>query len=393
MVDYDVFLSYKSEDHVCAKRIYDFLSLHGYAVFFAEPELKKNGNSIYGNIIDDALEASEHFILFATQKEFITSSYVENEWRTFVEEKRSGRKKGNIITILDGIEISALPIALRKFQSFQLDKYDEILDFLPKKTRSADLETFTQKINYILSEERLTEKIYADFREEYSTTCSNGLIAQIKSTIEGIINDVETNGRQLKKSEFVSLFQELTKEYLNNTETYSYNLAREIIIKHCEEASAGVGGILFKLFYSGSDPKLQRDKFKIFGSLDIMYPSMALIDDQTSFESFYTKDQLEKILKLIITPAFTVILPFILPYILLMPFMLLLRTITMLDENISLSQIKETYKKYDTDPQEFKAEIAKIIDANDQIKLHIHEVIKSFCNSCKTALVKMGISL
>jgi hypothetical protein len=65
MVDYDVFLSYKSEDHVCAKRIYDFLSLHGYAVFFAESELKKNGNSIYGKIIDDALEASEHFILFA----------------------------------------------------------------------------------------------------------------------------------------------------------------------------------------------------------------------------------------------------------------------------------------------------------------------------------------
>lgn len=222
MVDYDVYLSYKSEDHVCAKRIYDFLSLHGYAVFFAEPELKKNGNSIYGKIIDDALEASEHFTLFATQKEFITSPYVENEWRTFVEEKRSGRKEGNIITILDGIEISALPIALRKFQSFQLDKCDEILDFLPKKTRSAALETFTQKINYILSEERLTERIYADFREECSTTCSNGLIAQIKSTIEGIINDVETNGRQLKKSEFVSLFQELTKEYLNHTETYSY---------------------------------------------------------------------------------------------------------------------------------------------------------------------------
>jgi hypothetical protein len=370
-VDYDIFLSHKSEDHVCAKRIYDFLSLHGYAVFFAEPELKKNGNSIYGKIIDDALEASEHFILFATQKEFITSSYVENEWRTFVEEKRSGRKGGNIITILDGIEISALPIALRQFQSFQLDKYDEILDFLPKKTRSAALETFTQKINYILSEERLSEKIYADFREECSTTCSNGLIAQIKSTIKGIINDVETNGRQLKKSEFVSLFQELPKEYLNHTETYSYNLAREIIIKHCEDTIARVGGLLFKLYYSGSDLKLQRDKFQILGSLDIMFPSMALINNQNSFESFDTKDQREEILKLIITSA-------LFPYTLLMPFMSLLRTISVRDENISLSQIKEIYEKYAPDTKEIKARLAKIIDDNDQIKLHIHEVIKSF---------------
>ena len=49
-----------------------------------------------------------------------------------MEEKRSGRKEGNIITVLEGLAIESLPISLRHFQSFPYSEYDGIADFLPK---------------------------------------------------------------------------------------------------------------------------------------------------------------------------------------------------------------------------------------------------------------------
>ena len=52
--------------------------------------------------IDDALEGSRHFILFGTKIENIQSSWVEAEWRLFINEKRSGRKAKKFLTAVGG---------------------------------------------------------------------------------------------------------------------------------------------------------------------------------------------------------------------------------------------------------------------------------------------------
>ena len=135
MINYDVFISCKSEDYHYAHLIYRFLTDElGYAVFLADAELRKKGVAEYGEVIDEALDSAEHLILFSSKVEYINSSYVKNEWRTFLEEKRSGRKPGNILTVLKDVTISSLPISLRHFQSFTYDRYKEVKDFLPHST-------------------------------------------------------------------------------------------------------------------------------------------------------------------------------------------------------------------------------------------------------------------
>lgn len=127
---YEIFISCKSEDYDLARKVYDFLVERGYRVFLADAELKRKGSAEYGKVIDAALDAASHFILIASRLDYVQSSYVENEWRIFLEEKRSGRKNGNLITILKGVNVSSLPIALRSLQSFDYNQYEDIVDFL-----------------------------------------------------------------------------------------------------------------------------------------------------------------------------------------------------------------------------------------------------------------------
>lgn len=115
---YDIFISCKSEDDKLAKCIYDYLVENNLKVFLADAELRRIGAAEYGNVIDEALEAADHFILFASKLDYVTSPYVANEWRIFIEEKRSGRKKGNFLTILKGVDVDKLPISLIHHQNF-----------------------------------------------------------------------------------------------------------------------------------------------------------------------------------------------------------------------------------------------------------------------------------
>lgn len=129
-MNYDIFISCKSEDYPIARKVYQYLKGQKYSVFLADTELRKKGNAEYGKIIDEALDTATHMIIIASNPEYIRSTYVESEWRIFMEEKRAGRKTGNIITIIN-FPISALPISLRVFQSFMMNDFVKIADFLP----------------------------------------------------------------------------------------------------------------------------------------------------------------------------------------------------------------------------------------------------------------------
>ena len=131
-MEYDVFISCKSEDYLRARAVYDYLTRKKLIVFLADKELRKKGSAEFGRVIDEALDSAKHLIVFSSNPDYVKSSYVESEWRTFIEEKRSGRKKGNVITILDNCDISSLPITLRHFQSFGLSDFAHIIDFLPR---------------------------------------------------------------------------------------------------------------------------------------------------------------------------------------------------------------------------------------------------------------------
>lgn len=171
---YDIFISCKSEDYELARNVYVYLVNHGYSVFLADTELRKCANAEFGKIIDSALDSAEHFILLASRPEYISSTYVESEWRIFIEEKRSGRKSGNIITILDEMNISSLPISLRHFQSFSYKDFNRIRDYLPISVINTNNNKLTNN-DFILKYENAVQFLnsvtkYRDINNYFSLT-------------------------------------------------------------------------------------------------------------------------------------------------------------------------------------------------------------------------------
>jgi hypothetical protein len=129
-----IFLSAKSEDYEAARRVYSYLTDRGYSVFFSNQSLPRMGNSDYRREIDRALEQAKHLVLVTSRKDYAESKWVEAEWGSFINEKRSGRKDGNIIVLLGGsMQIGDLPISLRSFETRFLgdpDTLEQILGYL-----------------------------------------------------------------------------------------------------------------------------------------------------------------------------------------------------------------------------------------------------------------------
>lgn len=113
-----VFLSCNSKDYGFAKPIYEMLTSLLRPAFFAQQSLRERGQTNFSIEIDRALEDSESLIVTASTPAMFESPWFDQEWRTWINEYRSGRKHGNVMTVRgDGVAINDLPIALRVFES------------------------------------------------------------------------------------------------------------------------------------------------------------------------------------------------------------------------------------------------------------------------------------
>lgn len=122
---YDVFISCKSEDYSNGKRIHDFLLKNGVKSFISCCERHNTPKDEFLKVISETLEKSDNLILYTSRKEYPVSEFVNFEWSSFLNEILSGRKSGNIITILKDIKVADLPLALRGRESFDYNKYQE----------------------------------------------------------------------------------------------------------------------------------------------------------------------------------------------------------------------------------------------------------------------------
>jgi hypothetical protein len=110
---YDVFLSHKSEDRELCRSVYDLLSKAGMSAFMSEMSIAEMAESDFRKAIDDAIEQCRHMVVVASSAKNAASLWVEYEWGTFLKEKLAGRKKGNLITVMDKEEVEKLPLSLR----------------------------------------------------------------------------------------------------------------------------------------------------------------------------------------------------------------------------------------------------------------------------------------
>ncbi|MCA0364037.1 MAG: toll/interleukin-1 receptor domain-containing protein [Bacteroidetes bacterium] len=137
MPKYSIFLSRKSSDAKMAKNVYDFLTMNGLQVFDSDISLDELGTSEYQSTIDHVIDHCEHIIVIGSSAENINSSWVKTEWETFENERRSGRKNGNILVVISRkVKIESLPLALRQKQVFIYEdkKFERLLPYLGEAT-------------------------------------------------------------------------------------------------------------------------------------------------------------------------------------------------------------------------------------------------------------------
>lgn len=83
----------------------------------SEVSLQALGNADYMKAIDAALEGTKHLVLVGSAIENLQSGWVEAEWRVFINEMRSGRKKGNFVTVIaPEVAPASLPMTLRYYE-------------------------------------------------------------------------------------------------------------------------------------------------------------------------------------------------------------------------------------------------------------------------------------
>ena len=132
---YDAFISHKSTDTDLAIKVYNFLKIKGKVPFLDKMDLPILGTSEYRNAILESLDNSSHFILIASALEFLNSPWIKEEFNLFCDEKREGRKNGNLLMIFPqklceeifASNKSNIPIQLRSFEIVSIEDFEENL--------------------------------------------------------------------------------------------------------------------------------------------------------------------------------------------------------------------------------------------------------------------------
>ena len=134
--EYDVFISYKSEDEALAKKVYDYLTQSGKEVFFAKETLPQLGESEYRAAIFNALDHSRHMVVIGSNPDYLKTNWVKKEWDTFDNELTENEKKagGTLILVLSDDIVSrkgALPIELRTKEIVKMSEFrSRLLSYL-----------------------------------------------------------------------------------------------------------------------------------------------------------------------------------------------------------------------------------------------------------------------
>ena len=124
---YDIFICYKdsdlanniarTEDSFDAQSLYTHLIEKGYRVFFSRESLRDKIGEKYEPYIFGALTSAKVMIVYGKSSEYITSTWLKNEWSRYQKMMREGTKKPNsLIVAYKGFSPSELPTSLSSAQ-------------------------------------------------------------------------------------------------------------------------------------------------------------------------------------------------------------------------------------------------------------------------------------
>ena len=130
---YDIFLCYKdsdlangvdrTKDSVAVQELYIHLTNLGYRVFYSRESLRDKVGEKYEPYIFNALSTAKVMLVYGSSSDYITSTWLKNEWTRYEKRMRAGEKKPNsLLVACDGFSPAELPKMLSSMQCFDATK-------------------------------------------------------------------------------------------------------------------------------------------------------------------------------------------------------------------------------------------------------------------------------
>lgn len=136
--DYDVFISFKSEDADLAEQIYQYCQRHLKEPFWSKKSLPELSKSEYEDAIYNALRKSKHFIVVLSKLEYLKAKWIKKEMAVFDRAITEGRKENSnfLFVVTDDVYkeiIDSNKMCLdERYCGYQIVKMSEYKDVLYK---------------------------------------------------------------------------------------------------------------------------------------------------------------------------------------------------------------------------------------------------------------------
>jgi len=160
---YDIFICYKdtdlangidrTQDSVEAQELYIHLTKKGYRVFYSRESLRDKIGEKYEPYIFNALSTAKVMLVYGSKPEYITSTWLKNEWTRYEKRIKAGEKNpDSLLVACEGFSPYELPSALSSRQclnasakSFYSDLDEAIEHIIHTKKGGASTAPHTQK--------------------------------------------------------------------------------------------------------------------------------------------------------------------------------------------------------------------------------------------------------
>ena len=119
--EYDVFLSFASNDEKIARPIWQEMCLNGLFVFWSDATLKDKLGESWFEVIQASLENSRHFVLLCTPSS-MSSEWVKREYQAFFNHCYKAGIRRMIPVLVGDFRVSSLPLFLRELEACRLDE-------------------------------------------------------------------------------------------------------------------------------------------------------------------------------------------------------------------------------------------------------------------------------
>ena len=130
---YDIFLCYKdsdlaqnierTKDSYAAQELYTLLTDMGFRVFYSRVSLRGKVGEKYEPYIFHALSTAKVMIVYASNPDYIRSTWMKNEWMRYTKQIRESKKKPESLLIAcDGFSPDELPTALAAMPCFRAEE-------------------------------------------------------------------------------------------------------------------------------------------------------------------------------------------------------------------------------------------------------------------------------